>query len=132
MWLLGVVWMFVGYQLVWHGEPEPGVNPVPLELLPISVRAGIWFASAAVAFVTAIWPPGRDRFGFMALVIPGALRALSYWWALGAGLVTGNEIGDYHRWDDALVWTAEVLFVVMLASWPEPADSPRLLRKERP
>jgi hypothetical protein len=118
--LVGVVWILVGVAVILHPYVDP--NRMMLhEHLPISVRVVLWVGAGVCALVTSWWPAGADRFGFMALVIPATIRAGSFAWSALLGFVTDDAIGDRSRWVEALAWASIVLFVELLAAWPEPA-----------
>lgn len=118
--LVGVVWVLVGVGVLLH----PIATPEALllhERIPVAARVVLWMGAGVCALITSWWPPGADRFGFMALVVPAAIRAGSYAWSAFLGMVTGNDVGRASQWVDALAWIAIVAFVQLLAAWPEPA-----------
>jgi hypothetical protein len=112
---LGVVWFAVGARIFTRGDLHPG-HTMPIEYLNEWVRVAIWWGSAIIAFVTAWWPPGKTKWGFVALMIPAGFRAGSY---LGAVM-----FGYWSVLVDALVWTGIVGFVMLCADWPEPVEAP--------
>lgn len=122
---LGLVWFAVGARIVTQPDDDP-LHMLPIEYLPISIRSGIWFGAAAVALIVAFWPPGKTKWGYTALVIPAAFRALSYLGAVilsAVGQAIGRpEWGYADAWVDALVWSGIVGYVMLCADWPEPPD----------
>src|SRR5688572_24936293 len=93
---LGVVWFAVGSRIL-QGDTDPA-HKLPIEYLPVEVRAGIWWVAAAVAVMAAVWPSEKTRMGYAALVIPAALRAASYAGAFGMWVIgeVVNSVTDVH------------------------------------
>lgn len=117
--LWAAVWCVVGWRVL-VGYDEDPAHRVPLEALSNETRAAVWFGAAAVAVAAAFRKPPADGIGFRALVIPAALRALSYTAATFWGLLPGEqEIGWAGAWPLALTWTAITLIVVRQAYRPE-------------
>lgn len=119
--LVGLVWILVGLTVL----REPERVPLVSEWLPLWLRVALWTGAGLVALLTSWWPPGRDRWGFMALVVPAAIRALAYAWSWTLGLVSDGELGDSADWIGATGWVAIVGFVLLLAAWPEPVTITR-------
>ena len=117
---LGVVWLLVGLSVL-LAPVRDADNLIALEQLPVWLRVGLWWAPAVVAFVTAWWPAGADKIGFMALVVPAALRALSYLWTAVVGTFS-DVYGDTGMWTAAIAWVVITDFVILLAAWPEQVD----------
>lgn len=118
--LLSIVWVVVGWSVTANGDPEPGVK-VPLDYLSEPARAFLWYGAAAVATTVALIRPltrnARDSIGFAILILPPALRALSYWIAWFEGLIgVGGEIS---LWPNAVVWSTICIIVYRLAQRPE-------------
>jgi hypothetical protein len=118
--LVGTVWVLVGIGVLLHPYQHPDALLLH-ERLPLALRTILWLGAGVCALVTSWWPPGADRFGFMALVVPAAIRAGSYAWSAFLGLLTHNHVGQATQWVDAVAWLAIVAFVQLLAAWPEPA-----------
>lgn len=116
--LVGLVWVLVGVKVL----RDPGGTPY-LDHLPTWLRLSVWGATGGVALVTAWWPAGADRYGFMALSIPATIRTLANGWSWLLGIVTGNQVGNSGDWVSAVAWAAIVAFVLLLASWPEPVTN---------
>lgn len=115
---LALVWFAVGARLLVDPN-DPGSHLIghrlPLEYLPIWLRVAIWWAAALAAVVTAWWPKGKTKWGFVALVVPASFRAISFTGALLLGAHGGLA------WVDAAVWVGITSYVMVLADWPEPA-----------
>lgn len=120
--LFGAVWVLIGV-LVAQDPVLDLEHPILLELLPHSVRVALWISAGTAALITAWWPPGSDRMGFIALVVPAGLRTGSYGWSAVMGAVTDQNIGDATDWPQAIAWGLVVALVLLIARWPEPGDS---------
>lgn len=116
LFFLAVVWAMIGVRLLETGGlPDAGRGyALPLQHLPLWLRVFLWWAPAALAAVTAFWPAGWTRWGFIALVLPVAFRAASY-----AFSVLFGHLGDLIS---CLVWVGITAFVMLLAGWPEPVE----------
>lgn len=123
---IGLIWVVVGWSIT-QRDPDPQ-DRVPLEYLGVPVRVAIWYAAAAIAIAVALWGSTRtpgwvgDHLGFAALVMPAALRALSYWtaWAEGALGLGGAQ----SLWPNAVLWTTVCLLIYRLARRPEMPSRP--------
>ncbi|HEX6514801.1 MAG TPA: hypothetical protein VF049_04460 [Nocardioidaceae bacterium] len=120
--LVGLVWILIGAAVILHPYEHLAPRILLHEHIPVPVRVVLWVGAGVCALVTSWWPPGADRFGFMALVIPAAIRAGSYGWTAFLGFVTHNQLGNHNAWIPAAAWAVIVAFVQLLAAWPEPAD----------
>jgi hypothetical protein len=126
--LLSIIWFAVGVNTLNH-DPERTV--VIVELLGPYIRAALWFGAAIIAFVVATHGPGYvhgiDKWGFAALMIPVAIRALSYWVAWGIGISgIDSPYGSVALWPGAVSWTVVGIFVYRLGRRPElPAEVQR-------
>lgn len=116
--IIAAIWLFVGIGEVVEPEQHPGHLWSFYESLAPWMRCGLWVVPALFALVTAWWPPGRDRSGFVALVIPPALRAMSDGWVTLLGLLPG-DIGDTHAWVGFAAWALAVVMVYHVATEPE-------------
>lgn len=120
---LALVWVAVGFRIIEVPDADPG-HKLPIEFLPVWLRVAIWWAAALAAVVTAVWPPppgNKDRWGFSALVVPVAFRAISY---------TGAVIFGYGGAAiDAAIWIGVSGYVMVVADWPEPVPPARRRRK---
>lgn len=116
--LLGFIWLLLGFAIA-EGNETHRAYVFVIEYLPIPLRVAIWWGAAAVAFITAWWPAGKDRWGFVALVIPPALRATSHVVAVISGYLTDDKYGYHQDWIPALSWVTVTLFVWRLARHPE-------------
>ena len=123
--MVGVVWILISFRVLLTPDSDPA-QLLLLEHLPVELRFVIWLGAGVCALVTAWWPVGSDRFGFMALVAPAAIRAGSYAWNALLGALTGNDVGHRGDWIDAVAWVVIVAFILLLSAWPEPEPHNRL------
>jgi len=122
--LLAAAWLFIGIDSI----ADPTVTPTRYlfhESLPPILRAGMWIATGLVATVTAWWAPGKDKWGFVALVIPPAVRFFSYGMAWILGALPLGSIGYVNGWIGAAVWAAVVAIVIHIAATPELPEAHR-------
>ena len=113
--LMAILWACVGYSLWQQPDYYPDDSHYPMEYLPPWVRVGIWWISAACALV-AVWAPkSSDKWGFLALVIPPAFRAVAFTW--GVALADTLLLS-------AVTWWCVTLLVYLLAAWPSPPRVP--------
>lgn len=108
---LALVWFAVGARIANDPDPDP-TYMLLVEWLPVEVRVALWWVPALVAFIVAWLPTRHGKFGFVALVIPAAIRAFSF-----------TIASPWHpelRWD-ALVWVGVVGYILTVSAWPEPA-----------
>jgi len=124
--LLGLAWILIGVGTV--VVPPPPGNLLHL-LIPAPIRAGLWCGTGLVAVFYAWIPKTRsDGWGFLALYLMPAVRAVSYFIAWVDFSVDG--VGGYrYGWLAALFYTVFVGIVVVCAGWREP---PPLLESEDP
>lgn len=112
--LLGIVWTATGINIL-ETDPDPS-QTVPIEYFGEPIRAAFWFGSAIIAFVVALGPDSKyEWLGFTALMVPAAMRAVSYLAAWVSAVATDHEIGFVGLWPDALSWCAICLLVYRLA-----------------
>lgn len=116
--VVSTIWVLIGLSIHLRGDPDPE-HTVMLEHFGEWLRIAIWWGAAVVGYVTAWWPPGKDRWGWTALVIPPALRALQYLVAWGLGVASGDMFGYAGAWLEAIAWTLVTLWVVRQAKRPE-------------
>lgn len=113
----------VGYILT------PGPDPRGLELLTrfadIRCWASLWVVCGAVTFASAWLRVGRDRWGFIAALVPPFVWGFAFLW--------GAASGDFPRGLAIFGWyaTSHVGMILWAASVPE-YEMPHLVRGERP
>ena len=118
--LFSIVWIVVGWSIT-LGDPDPE-HMIPIEYLGTKFRVGLWYGCALIATIVAFRRNGGSRergdsFGFAVLMIPPALRAISYWVAWAQGLLgLGGHIA---LWPEAVVWSVICIIVYRLARRPE-------------
>lgn len=52
-----------------------------LWVMPLTAWAGVWVAAGAVACASAFLPEGRDRWGYIAAVMPPLAWSIGHFWA---------------------------------------------------
>jgi hypothetical protein len=116
--VLGFVWILVGVSvLTTPSSPTPGVF---LEQhLPAWARGVLWIGTGVAGIVAAWWPPGRDHWGFTALVAMPLARFTFYTLSTIFWLLPDIE-GHSRAWVSAAVWGAIAEFIMIVAGWPEP------------
>lgn len=110
---LGLVWVCYGYAQI--SAPQPNQSGLRLLLfMPLWAWGMVWIVSGSLAFAAAWMPGRRDWWGYPALavvVLPWTLAYMASWWPLH-----DNPRG----WIGALIWTALVVPVLVVAGWDEP------------
>jgi hypothetical protein len=119
--LLAIIWAGVGISTL-NNDPERTL--VIVEFFGPYVRAGLWIGAAIIAFIVATHGPGYvhgiDKWGFAALMVPVAIRGLSYWVAWGIGVLNiDSKYGSTALWPNAVVCTAAAIHVYRQARRPE-------------
>ena len=94
---------------------------VPHLLIPETVRAAAWFATAAWAAICAFRV--KDRSGFGWLFLMPAIRCWSWFYSWLMWLVPGAPEGAARGWYTGIVWALAMLFVAIEARRPEPQDA---------
>lgn len=128
----GVALALLGFGKVCFGlgyilTPTP--NPRGLELLTryadIRSWAVLWVVCGAVTFGSAWLRIGRDRFGFIAALVPPFVWGFAFLW--------GAAAGDFPRGAAIFGWyaTSHIGIILWAASVPE-YEVPHLARGERP
>lgn len=114
---LGVIWGLFGLSMISAPAAPAGVSLY--ELIPQQVFAVLWIASSLVAIVSAgFTTPGHDAWGFIALIVPLLIRVASFTWAWVMFLV--GHGGSERGWITAVVWSALIGLIVVIAGWAEP------------
>lgn len=115
----GVTWLVIGLSVLI--VPDVMANQALFyEMFPEWLRAGLWGVTGLVAMGAAFFRrPGQDVLGFSFLIIPSAIRGVSFlagWIVHLTGLAPGSPIG----WAGFVVYAALVIAIGVVASWPEP------------
>lgn len=95
----------------------PGVFFIQ-SILPVWLRAGIWMVCAAVGIAYGIFKPRRDRWGFVALLIPPLSWALFMLLSWASLFVIG--VGDRRGWASAIAWLCLAFAIHLVSGWAEP------------
>jgi MFS family permease len=129
--VLGLAFIGVGINALLSGPPDTHhVGRYLLHnYLPFWVEALLW-AGAGLAAVHASGKhgTGRDGYGFAALIVPLALRIVSYLGSFLAYLVGLSGWGGGGV--SAVVWTGLMALILIIAGWPE-VEVPRRRRRDR-
>lgn len=145
--LAGFIWLLVAWAVSKTPLP-PGRPPAPHELLPLSVRVFGWAATGVAGIVAAWWPPGRDDYGFFAMMFMPAERVMSWtivlgihlynfapWLVYAANPMVGVGLAYMHgkiflqipTTGIALggfgAWAATCAFMFVISGWPEPVKA---------
>lgn len=95
-------------------------------IAPLHCWAWLWVLAGAITIISAFLQVGRDRFGFVAAMVPPAMWAISYLVAVISG--------DYSRGAWVAVWylTSHVGVIMWAATVPEHSvpKAPRARRAE--
>jgi hypothetical protein len=117
------IWFLIGLSLLLNGDPDPE-HRVPIELLPHWVRIAFWWGPAGYAVWAAFRQPPQVARAFAWLVVPAALRALSYSVAFLTSLLPESwepgQLANRHIWLSALTWIIITGLVIRQAHRPEP------------
>lgn len=124
--LFGIAWVAIGLAI----QPPPPSRTVlfPHELIPWPARLVIWLAGAVPAIICSpMRKPGKDRWGFILLCIPVAIRAVSYF----IGVIEGLFIPEYQSlvgigFAGGVVYSVVLGAIMLVAGWPEPR--PEIIR----
>lgn len=117
--LLAGCWLALGLGVTAHLDSQ-GDSYFHL-LIPAPVRAGLWIASAAIAFGGAFLV--RDRWCFAALTIMPGLRFASAIWSWVMALLPESPPGDPNAWYRA-IWYLALLGVIWLLTSVQDAPAP--------
>ena len=118
---LGLTYLFIGYSVTVRPVPDlPGVFHLDI---PMPVRVGIWWVAGLVACIGAF--KRRDKFAWLALYGPPALRIVSYGAGVALWLVSGGTDGTRDAWVFALGQVPLIVTVIICSGWrePEPLDT---------
>lgn len=122
--ILAGVYLLIGASIL-IADPEPDSSEVVIyQMLPAPARAGIWWAAAGgAAWAATRRGPGRDGAGFVVVMVPLLIRALSHLWSSASWLLSwiGQEpqIGTPHGWMTAAVWLGFAGLIVVISGWAE-------------
>jgi hypothetical protein len=155
--LVGLIWISVGYSVFHMPYPTTRV-PAPHELLPPAARYIAWGVTGFIGIVSAFFAPGRDRWGFLAVMLMAAERAFSWlivlmlhfylyqhWLSLPVfgflpwGLITFLHLSDILLvpiWPLALAnfgaWGATCILLFAISGWKEAPAHPKGLDGDGP
>ena len=116
--LFGVIWVMVGFATLLGDTTEPR-DAYPLALFSPEVQAVIWLVTGTAAVVASVLASAHEatKWVFVGLLIPAALRCLSFAWSAVLSLAT--YLGQESAWIGAVTWAVVIGFVLHEASTPE-------------
>jgi len=118
LWLLMGVVVAVTEHAIDLGDVVRGCA-VAYEAIPIPVRVALWVGTALVAFVASMRLRWQD-WGWWALTILPAERALSHAWSVLHSLIPGEPPGTTAEGvASLLLWTGITHLILILAGWDE-------------
>lgn len=117
--LIGFLWLLTAWTVA--QSPVPNTRPpAPHEEIPSWIREAAWVVTGLTAIAFAFFRQGRDKWGFFALMIMPAERALS--WA-GAIVLHFTSPTPYPPLPlsagQFLVWLTNCILIYVLARWKE-------------
>ena len=121
----GLAWFLLGYGYITDPPQRPAGQLVVHDLVPYPWWGAAWMLSGAlgVAFAWTV-RPGRDRWGYTALVTMPVAQCLSYTasWAIHLLHELGyiQQAGSPRGIFTAVVFLAIAAFVRLVAGWAEP------------
>lgn len=117
----GVTWVVFGYAVLTLPGVVTGYGV--LDRIPPHIIGACWIACGFIGIGHClVRKPGRDRYGFMALILPAFVWAVGAWWGWIIWLVWHGSDGSPYGWANAVIWSAFAASVIITAGWPE---SPR-------
>ena len=122
--IMGIIEVAYGIGLIIYPLPTlPRSYWVLHEMIPYPLRAFMWVATGVVACAFAFArAPGRDRFGFVALVLMPMVRAASYVTAWVIWLMPlPHHIGYDRGWVAAVFYVGWAGLMMVEAARPEPS-----------
>lgn len=123
----GIVWILIGLSEVFVAR-QPEFDDLPLiSWVPDPLRLSAWVVCGVVAILAAFRPPVKwDGWGFLALYVMPAFRALGYLW--GWCLSWDHEGGYPSGWLGAALYLAITVLIVICSGWreeqPDPEEEP--------
>ncbi|MFD4921131.1 hypothetical protein ACFWNE_07405 [Streptomyces goshikiensis] len=106
--------------------PQPGGLGLLTRMAPIHCWAWLWIIAGIVTITSAFLQVGRDRFGFIAALVPPSVWAIAYLAAVMSG--------EYSRGAYVAIWylTSHVGVIMWAATVPEHSvpKAPRARRAE--
>lgn len=121
--LFGLVWIVYGISMF----TAPPTLPVERHglyhlLVDVEVRGAVWIVTGLIALACA-WRPDKTL-GFVVLRLMPFVLVSSYLVGWGISLVTVD--GSPRGWATAVVWSAVMNVISLLAGWQEPVSDEAL------
>lgn len=116
--ILGVIFVLVGLDVLLAPDAPDYGRFLIHTFLPHPIMAALWIIPGALALRASVHKgPGKDGFGFMALVVPLIIRIVSYVFSFIAYLVGAGTWA--FGWASALIWIAILALILIIAGWAE-------------
>ena len=112
--MFGSMFMVIGLGVLANPAVDPNLWHTQL---PVWFRMLVWCGAAVVALVAA-WQPSLQPLGFAALFVGPAERFVSF----TSGMVMEPS---FARLTGAALYMLLALTILLIASWPEPAQRPK-------
>ncbi len=116
--VLAGLWLLMGIVVA---VTEHAINPadaIAYEAIPIPVRVAGWVGPALVAFVASLRLRWQD-WGWLALTLMPAERAISHAWSVLQSLIPGEPPGTREGVFSLLLWVGITHLILILAGWDE-------------
>lgn len=128
--ILGVIFILVGLDVFLGPARPPDMERFLLHtFIPTPLMALLWIVPGLLALWASTHKTGPDGFGFNALVIPVILRVVSYLFSFVAFLFGyGSSPSGLAS---ALIWTAILALILIIAGWAEVPSTPRRRKGRR-
>lgn len=124
--LFGLVYICIGLAVLGESDYRPDLIHTRL---PEWVRVAIWCVPGIVAVIAALDHKAQS-WGFGLLFFPAAERCISFtlaWLPTDSSIVPGNFNGS--RLTGALLYLLLMAIIVVIASWPDPAETQTKINK---
>jgi|SRR5215216_5779300 len=117
--LIGFLWLLTAWTVA--QLPVPSTRPpAPHEEIPSWIRETAWVLTGLTAMVFAFFRQGRDKWGFFALMIMPAERALSWLAAIIFHFTSSNPYPPLPlSGGQCLAWTTVSVLIYVIANWKE-------------
>lgn len=108
--LIGSIWVALGLSTLALDN---------IDHLPLTVGIA-WIVTGTVAIMSAQRRQGHDAFGFLALYVMAAFRALTHLSDVVLWIVPDGRPGELQGIVGVLVWAAVIALIVLVSGWKEP------------
>ena len=112
--VVGLGWVYYGLGVVLAPTRDTVAALAPItHAIPLDALGAVWVACGVLALVSAVAPPGLDRWGFAGVVGP----PLMWFGAFAAAWSTGDTGRSWPSGGTWLTWAGVVMIIV---GWREP------------